>query len=415
MNIAVIGSGISGLTAAHLLSEKHHITLFEANDYIGGHTATKDIEIQGKQYAVDTGFIVYNDWTYYNFIDLMTRHNIPSLPTEMGFSVSAQNKTLEYCGNNLNTLFSDRRNLLRPEFWGMLKDIIRFNIKAKKDLENNRIEPGLTLFEYLQSRCFGQMFVNGYIIPMACAIWSSSSRVVKDFEALFFLRFFKNHGLLNLNNRPQWRVLQNGSRSYISALIAPFKNNIHTSTPVTKITRSEDHVSVHWSENCQLFDQVIIATHSDQALSLLDDADENEKEILSGIDYNDSSVLLHTDSSLLPRKKRAWSSWNFLLQEDNEKPVLTYNMNILQRLKCPETICVTINGDTLIDPKKVLGHYHYAHPQFSADTVRYQHRWSEINGDRRTWFCGAYWNNGFHEDGVVSGIRVAESLENPKL
>ena len=411
MDVAVIGGGISGLTAGHLLSEKYRVTLFEANAYIGGHTATKDVEVQGRRYAVDTGFIVYNDWTYDNFIGLMEKFNIPSQPTEMGFSVSAQNRSLEYCGSSLNTLFSDRRNLLRPAFWEMLKDIIRFNGKAKKDLDRNRIAPGISLLDYLKSGGYGALFVNGYIIPMACAIWSSSSRTIENFEALFFLRFFKNHGLLTINQRPQWRVIKNGSRSYIPKMIRPFEKRIHTSTPITRVTRSANAVSVEWAGGSQVFDQVVIATHSDQALALLADADEKEKATLSAIPYSDNSVVLHTDVSLLPRQRRAWTSWNFLLQENNpDKPVLTYNMNILQGLECPETLCVTVNGEGLIAPEKVLGRYRYAHPQFSADGIRHQQNWHEINGKRRTWFCGAYWRNGFHEDGVVSGMRVAESL-----
>ena len=412
MKIGIVGSGISGLTAGNQLSPNHDVTVFESEPVIGGHTATKDIEIQGREFAVDTGFIVYNDWTYPNFIQLMEKLGIESQTTEMGFSVSAIDGTLEYCGSSLNAMFSDRKNLINPAFLGMVRDIMRFNKKSLKDLADNRIVAGQTLRDYLQAGNFSKLFVNGYIIPMACAIWSSSSSAVEDFEALFFIRFFKNHGLLNINDRPQWRVLKNGSRSYLPAITQSFKNKIHTATPIRRITRSESGVKVSTDSAEHHFDHIVIACHSDQALSILGDADVAEREILSAIPFSDNTVTMHTDASVLPRRKRAWASWNYLIRNNNKgKPILTYNMNMLQGLAAPETICVTVNGDRHIDPDKILGRYSYAHPQFSVASIKAQKNWSTINGNRNTWFCGAYWGNGFHEDGVTSGIQVTKAIE----
>ena len=412
MKIGIVGSGISGLTVANRLSSNHDITVFESEPLIGGHTATRDVEIQGQEFAVDTGFIVYNDWTYPNFIQLMSRLGIESQTTEMGFSVTAVDGTLEYCGSSLNAIFSDRKNLINPAFLGMVRDIVRFNKKSVKDLSNGHIVPGQTLRDYLREGKFGKLFIDGYIVPMACAIWSASSSTVEDFEALFFIRFFRNHGLLNINDRPQWRVLKNGSRSYLPAITEPFKKRIHTGTPIRRITRAENGVRVNTDSAEHHFDHVVIACHSNQALSILGDADSAEREVLSAIPYSDNTVTMHTDTTVLPRRKRAWSSWNYLIRNNNRgKPILTYNMNILQSLAAPETICVTVNGDRHIDPNKILARFSYAHPQFSVASIKAQKKWSTINGTRKTWFCGAYWGSGFHEDGVTSGIRIAESIE----
>ena len=411
MKIAIIGSGVSGLTAANLLSTDHDLTIFESESVIGGHTATRDVQIGEEEFAVDTGFIVYNDWTYPNFIHLMDRLGVKSQATDMGFSVTTTDGGLEYCGSSLNALFSDRANLVNPSFLKMVWDIVRFNKKAISDLSNDRIVKGQTLTDYLKEGDFGKLFINGYIIPMACAIWSSSSSTVEDFEALFFIRFFKNHGLLNINNRPQWRVLKNGSRSYLPAIVEPFKNRIHTDTPVRGVIRFKDNIKVITDSAEHSFDHAIMACHSDQALSILGDANSEEREVLSAIPYSDNTVTMHTDTSVLPRQERAWASWNYMIRNENKgKPILTYNMNILQGLTAPETICVTVNGDRHINPDKILGRYSYAHPQFTVDGINAQKNWSSINGQNRTWFCGAYWGNGFHEDGVTSGIRVAEAI-----
>ncbi|MCP3907711.1 MAG: NAD(P)-binding protein [Oceanicoccus sp.] len=412
MKIAVIGSGISGLSSAYLLQHDHEITVFESEANIGGHTATMDVTLQGKDYAVDTGFIVYNDWTYPNFIRLMDELGVQSQPTEMSFSVSCDLSGLEYGGNNLNTLFAQRRNIFSPSYLKMIKDILRFNKESIEHLESGRIEEGITLGEYLKSNGYGETFANKYLIPMGSAIWSASTDSMFDFPLLFFVRFFKNHGLLSVNNRPQWRVIKGGSREYLQPLTAGFKDRIRVNSPVASISRDETGVDISLADgSIERFDQVIVASHSDQALSMLNDATVAEKEVLGAIPYQKNDVVLHTDASILPNKKLAWSSWNYWLRsERQEQAILTYNMNILQGIEAPETFCVTLNATESIDSSKILGQYNYSHPVFSLQSVAAAERWGDINGVNRTWFCGAYWANGFHEDGASSGIRVAKAL-----
>jgi len=412
VKIAVIGSGISGLSSAYLLQHDHEITVFESEANIGGHTATMDVTLQGKDYAVDTGFIVYNDWTYPNFIRLMDELGVQSQPTEMSFSVSCDLSGLEYGGNNLNTLFAQRRNIFSPSYLKMIKDILRFNKESIEHLESGRIEEGITLGEYLKSNGYGETFANKYLIPMGSAIWSASTDSMFDFPLLFFVRFFKNHGLLSVNNRPQWRVIKGGSREYLQPLTAGFKDRIRVNSPVASISRDETGVDISLADgSIERFDQVIVASHSDQALSMLNDATVAEKEVLGAIPYQKNDVVLHTDASILPNKKLAWSSWNYWLRsERQEQAILTYNMNILQGIEAPETFCVTLNATESIDSSKILGQYNYSHPVFSLQSVAAAERWGDINGVNRTWFCGAYWANGFHEDGASSGIRVAKAL-----
>ncbi|WP_426416228.1 NAD(P)/FAD-dependent oxidoreductase [Aestuariirhabdus sp. LZHN29] len=413
MRIAIIGTGISGLTAAYLLNQRHDITLYESSDRIGGHTATVNVPLNEQQYAIDTGFIVFNDWTYPNFIRLLEQLGVSSKATEMGFSVSCEDTGLEYSGNSLDSLFAQRRNLLKLDHWRMLRDIMRFNREAKVDLQGGKIPPQLSLGDYLQSHGYSHAFRDFYLIPMGAAIWSSGRQAMLDFPAQFFLRFFNNHGLLNINERPQWRVIEGGSRSYLTPLIAGFRDRIHLSCPVQSIQRTQDGVVLQHSEGKQTFDQVVIASHSDQALSMLADPSALEKQILGAIPYQDNEVILHTDESLLPRHQKTWSSWNYRLKKGTNRtsslPVLTYNMNILQGIDSETVFCVTLNDSSSIDPTKVLGRYTYAHPQFSIEGTAAQ-QWRAINGVKSTWFCGAYWGNGFHEDGVNSGLRVAEAL-----
>ncbi len=412
MKIAVIGSGISGLSAAYLLQHDHEITVFESEESIGGHTATMDVNVQGKDYAVDTGFIVYNDWTYPNFIRLMDELGVQSQPTEMSFSVSCDLSGLEYGGNNLNTLFAQRRNLFSPSYLKMIKDILRFNKESIEDLESGRIEESVTLGEYLKANGYGETFANKYLIPMGSAIWSASTDSMFDFPLLFFVRFFKNHGLLSVNNRPQWRVIKGGSREYLQPLTAGFKDRIRVSSPVATIQRDESGVDVTLADgSVERFDQVIVASHSDQALAMLGDATKAEQDVLGAIPYKQNDVVLHTDDTILPNKKLAWSSWNYWLRsERQEQAILSYDMNILQGIDAPVTFCVTLNATESIDASKILGQYSYSHPVFSLESVAAAERWSDINGVNRTWFCGAYWANGFHEDGASSGIRVAKAL-----
>ena len=415
--IAVIGSGIAGLTAAYRLSTQHDVSVFEANPVIGGHTATIDVSLDGRDYAIDTGFIVFNDWTYPNFIALMNELGVQSQPTEMGFSVKDPRSGFEYCGSSLGSLFAQRRNAFNPKFWRMLADIVRFNREAIADLDSGRLDPALTLGEYLAANRYGDYFCRRYLVPMGAAIWSASTQAMLQFPLLFFVRFFRNHGLLSVNQRPQWRVLKGGSRSYLEPLTAPYRERVFTSTPVLNIRRHADRVDITTARfGTQSFDAVVIAAHSNQALAMLDDASASERDILGAIPYRDNTVILHTDDSVLPQRRRAWASWNYQLHDDQKQPaVLSYDMNILQGIESPHTFCVTLNAVTsnqrsAIDPAKVLGRFCYAHPEFTVPGIAAQQRWREINGVNRTWFCGAYWRNGFHEDGVVSGLRVAHAL-----
>ncbi|MEP5763940.1 MAG: FAD-dependent oxidoreductase [Halieaceae bacterium] len=411
MKIAIIGSGISGLACAHYLHQSHDVHVFEASPRIGGHTATMDVSLGGRSYAIDTGFIVYNDWTYPRFIALMDKLGVSSKATNMGFSVSDQLSGLEYAGSNLDTLFAQRMNLVSPRFWGMLRDILRFNKDSVADLDAGRISADITLGEYLRSNGYGESFINQYLVPMGSAIWSADTDVMQDFPLQFFIRFFRNHGLLNVKNRPQWRVIEGGSRQYLEPLTNGFRDNIHCNKAVRGISRQAEGVSLGFADGSSArFDQVVMACHSDQALALLQDPSDSEREVLGAMRYQDNDVVLHTDRKMLPRNEKTWSAWNYLLTAEGQRAVLTYNMNILQGLEAPETFCVTLNHNDAINPHKILGRFNYAHPVFSLDGIKAQQRWQEINGEQ-TWYCGAYWHNGFHEDGVRSAERVADSIK----
>ncbi len=410
-DIAIIGSGISGLTCAWLLSRNHKVTIFEANDYVGGHTATKDITLNHQSYSVDTGFIVFNDWTYPNFIKLLQQLDVARQATEMSFSVKCQNTGLEYSGNSLNTLFAQRSNLLKPGYWLFLRDILRFNKQAVQDLEQGRISPAETLGEYLQKNRYSDAFIHHYLVPMGSAIWSAPEVSMLNFPLAFFVRFFKNHGLLSVSNRPQWYVIKGGSREYVDKMLERLQANIYLSTPVHSVKRHSSGATVTTHRGDENFDAVIFACHSDQALDMLDDASSDEQEILGALPYQVNDVVLHTDASLLPQRKLAWASWNYHLGRNPEQPAaLTYNMNILQGIDSPETLCVTLNNTDLINPKKILGRYRYSHPCFTLEGMQAQQQWRRINGSNHSWYCGAYWLNGFHEDGVNSALRVCEDF-----
>lgn len=411
MKIAIIGSGIAGLTCAHLLQRQHAITLYESSDRIGGHTHTVDVQLGERHYAVDTGFIVFNDWTYPNFIRLLDQLGIASRPTEMSFSVHDPQTAHEYNGNTLNSLFAQRRNLLSPPFWGMLYDILRFNRQALNDLEQQRVNDTLSLGDYLYMNGYGERFIDHYIVPMGAAIWSMPLAQMLGFPLQFFVRFFKHHGLLSVNDRPQWRVVEGGSRSYLAPLCAPFAERIRLNCPVLGVTRDADGVSLFSRAGMERYDKVVFACHSDQALLMLHDPSQAEREILGALRYADNDVVLHTDTRLLPRRPLAWASWNYRLGGSQSQPAaVTYNMNILQGIDAPQTFCVSLNQTGAIDPGKVLGRYTYAHPQFSLAGVRAQARHAELCGARHSYYCGAYWGNGFHEDGVVSALRVADQF-----
>lgn len=409
MKIAIIGAGISGLTAAWQLHRQHELTLFEANNYIGGHTHTVDVEVGGRQYAIDTGFIVFNDWTYPHFIALLDELGVASQPTLMSFSVRCERTGLEYNGDNLNTLFAQRRNLFRPSFYCMIRDILRFNREAPALLN---AESDLSLNAYLQQHSYSREFCAHYILPMAASIWSAETALVGEMPARFFVQFFKNHGLLSVNQRPQWRVIQGGSRSYVERLTAPFRDRIRLNCPVATVSRQPSQVLIKPKDSPEeAFDAVIFACHSDQALHLLADASNPEREILGAIPYQENEAVLHTDIRLLPRRRRAWAAWNYHLPEQPQTRVaVTYDMNILQGLDTAETFCVTLNRSAAIDPARILYRTTYHHPVFTEAGVAAQARRAEISGVNRTGYCGAYWSYGFHEDGVNSGLAVVRDL-----
>lgn len=416
MKIAVIGSGIAGMTAAYSLAGQHEVHLFEAAARLGGHTATLDVDDEGKQLAVDTGFIVYNDHTYPLFIELMDKLKVANRPTPMSFSVSDTASGLEYAGSNLDSLFAQRRNLVSPRFWRLLRDILRFNRQAEADLDREPTLAGETLGSYLRRFGYSAEFRDYYLIPMGAAIWSSNHDTLEQFPFGFFVRFFRNHGLLQLSNRPQWRTIVGGSRSYIEPLTANYRDNIHLSTPVLQVQRRVLHEGIPQAcltlrDGQRFFDQVIFACHSDQALKLLADPTLAEVEVLGAIPYTRNEVVLHTDTTLLPHNRRTWSSWNVSLgRSETDKPALTYDMNILQGLKSRQTWCVTLNQTALIHPESIRAVCHYDHPLFTLKGIRAQQRWSDINGRIDTWYCGAWWRNGFHEDGVWSARRVTDAL-----
>ncbi|WP_395341028.1 NAD(P)/FAD-dependent oxidoreductase [Ningiella sp. W23] len=414
--IAIIGSGISGLTSAYLLNKHHDITLFEANDYIGGHTATKAVSIDNQSYKIDTGFIVYNDWTYPNFIKLMKAINVQTQATEMSFSVHNESNGLEYNGNNLNSLFAQRRNLLSPRFWRLVLDILKFNKVCKQAIEDKADTQNITLIEFIRQHELSQHFIDNYILPMCAAIWSTSLEASANFPLSFFLKFFNNHGLLNVSNRPQWYTLVGGSSSYIAPLTESFKDRIHLNCPVSNIYKTDHGFGVVSAQGDEHFDELILSCHSDQALKLLDlESFENAEElhdVLGAIPYSMNEVVLHTDTSILPERKLAWASWNYRIKgtegESLAPAAVSYNMNILQRLNAETTFCVTLNDTAKIDRDKILGTYYYAHPQFSPQMVEAQGRRKEVCGVDGMHFCGAYWYNGFHEDGVRSALDVCQ-------
>ena len=411
MKVAIIGSGISGLTAAYLLHKEHDITVFEANDYIGGHTHTHEIKQNDKLWSVDSGFIVYNEKTYPNFISLLQKLKVEVQKTSMGFSVKSPSTNLEYSGGSLNTIFAQRKNLLKPSFLIMLKDVLRFNRIAVKELLT--VDQSTTISDFLKRHNFSSHFIENYIIPMGAAIWSTAAEKTTEMPAAFYIRFFKNHGLLQVFNRPQWFVIKGGSKSYVKKIIAGFKENILLSSAVKGVVRTPDGVMIYHDKDKDpiKFDKVIFATHSDQALALLKDPSDNELSILSALPYQKNIAILHTDNSLMPKIKTTWSSWNYLLSGDPGKPVtLTYNMNILQSLDAQPDFLVTLNSSSEIDPTKIIKKIEYHHPLFTVDGVKAQKRKTEISGANNTFYCGAYWGNGFHEDGVNSALEVCKDF-----
>ena len=408
MRIAIIGTGISGMTAAYLLSEDHEVVVYEANDDIGGHTNTAEVSMNGEEYAVDTGFIVFNEKTYPNFVKLLTRLGIGWQNSLMSFSVQCEKTGLEFSPSTLNSLFIQRRNLLRPSFHRMLWDVTRFKKDAEALLEADDYET--TLADFLVEKGYSKAFVEHFIIPMGEAIWSADPVKFNEFPARYFTEFFKNHGFLNVKNQPQWLTVKGRSKQYIKPITQPYRDRIRIKCPVASVTRHSDHVEVRpQNQGAESFDQVVIATHSDQALDLLDDPTEAETTILGAIPYQENQAVLHCDESLLPSKKAAWASWNYHIpKEELGRVAVTYDMNILQRIGAPKELCVSLNLAKLIDPDKIFRQMLYHHPVYNPESLNARHSHAEINGKNRTYFAGAYWGYGFHEDGVVSALEVCK-------
>ena len=405
VRIAIIGSGISGVVTARLLHREHEITVFEANSYAGGHCNTVPVAVDGKQHNIDTGFIVYNDRTYPQFSEILSDLNVATSPTSMSFSVRCDRTGLEYNGSSLNGLFTQRRNLLRPSFLRMLRDILRFNRDGAVDAE--RVSARQTVGDYLLQGRYSEEFAHQYLLPMGAAIWSCPCSDFADFPIRFILDFYVHHGLLSLRDRPVWRIIDGGSQTYVGLLVEPFHDRIRLRCPVREVTRHENGVVVRHASGENTFDEVIFACHSDQALRMLNDADGLETELLSAFPYSDNTAVLHTDETILPRQQRAWASWNYhITDQEKMRPALTYNMNILQQIDSSKTFCVTLNEDDSINPDEVLARFKYSHPVFTMRRAEVQQRHHEVIRRRHTSFCGAYWRNGFHEDGVVSALAV---------
>jgi uncharacterized protein len=409
MRIAVIGSGISGMVAAARLHPDHEVTVFEAANHVGGHTNTRDVDWQGRRYAIDTGFIVFNDWTYPRFIALLQQLGVGYQDSNMSFSLRDERSGLEYNGTSLNSLFAQRMNALRPSFLRMLFDILRFNREARALLAGHDDE--LTLGDYLELQGYSRAFRERYLVPMGKAIWSASETGMLEFPARFFAEFFDKHGFLNVDHRPVWQAVKGGSREYMTRLAAPLRHRIRLDSPVTGIRRDPAGVSIRTHAGTERFDHVFVACHSDQALKILLDATPAEREVLGAFPYQRNEAVLHTDERLLPRRPLARAAWNYHLLDDRlprneltgarDLAVLTYDMNVLQSLDAPVRFLVTLNrGD--IDRGKIIESHTYHHPVYTPAGVAAQKRRAEISGVNRTFYCGAYWRYGFHEDGVVS-------------
>ena len=410
MRIAVVGAGVSGLVAAWILSREHEVTVFEKDSRVGGHTNTFDAPAGGRTWPVDTGFIVHNRETYPNFTRILSTLGVATKESTMSFSVACEETGLEYSPSTPGTLFAQHRNLFRPAFWRMLRDALRFRHEMPAILAGSGY--GTTLGEYLRQGGYSAAFIEKFLIPMGAAIWSADPDRFRDVPLRFFVRFFANHRFLESAGQPGWRVIEGGSRSYLEPLTATFRDRIKTDTAVASIRRRENGVDVLLAEGeTRTFDQVVVATHSDQALALLSDPVEAERAILGAIPYQENRTLLHTDVSLLPKRRKVWAAWNFRrLPGRTGRAAVTYDMSILQGIRAPEEFLVTLNREEAVDPSRVLYRTIYHHPVYTAEALAAQSRWGEINGVRRTWFCGAYWGYGFHEDGVNSALAVTRAL-----
>lgn len=409
MKIAVIGSGIAGMGAAYLLSRQHEVVLYEKENHIGGHTHTHAVRQGNRDYQIDTGFIVFNSENYPLLSKLFDELNVASQKTEMGFSVQNAASGLEYNATNLNAMFCQRRNLVSPKFIRMTRDILRFYRECPILLGLRGDGP--TLGGYLHENNYSQLFIDDHIVPMACALWSSPSDTILQFPAKYLVQFMHNHHMLQVNERPEWRVVQGGSSSYIRALEKKWKLNVRLNAGVQSVSRSGNQAHIKTADGEDSFDQVVFACHSDQALALLSDANPHEREILGDLPYQQNETVLHTDASMLPKNKKAWAAWNaYIPALKTDACTVSYCMNILQSVQSPEPFVVTLNRTADIAPDKIIAKMRYQHPLYTHASVKAKTRRHEINGKNNTWFAGAYWGFGFHEDGLRSGVDVARAL-----
>lgn len=409
MKIAIVGGGISGLYAAHYLSKQHHVTLYEAHDTLGGHTDTHSITIKERNYKIDTGFIVFNEHNYHYFCRFLNDLGVASQPSIMTFSVADALSGIEYNATTLDKLFCQRRNLFRPQFYRMVRDILRFYREAPALLNSSDDE--LTLGDYLDQQHYSQTFIDDHILPMASALWSGPPQIVRNFPARYFVAFMANHQMLKTDNRPQWRTVCGGSSTYVQAFKQSFNGELRLDCPVQAIIRDNNGISIETKGDQKYYDKLILACHSDQALGLLQNASDQETEILGAMSFQENDVVLHTDASLMPKHPKAWASWNALkLNEPQTHCTVTYYMNMLQNLEAPEPLLVTLNCTDRIDSEKILKRRSYHHPVYTPASLAAQKRRTEINGVNNTWYAGAYWGWGFHEDGAKSAQEVVDRI-----
>jgi predicted NAD/FAD-binding protein len=410
MRVAIIGTGIAGMTAAYLLAAEHDLVVFEANDYLGGHTNTIPVSQGGRTYPLDTGFIVFNETTYPHFVKLLRRLQVPWQPANMSFSVQEAATGLEFGFRSPRGIFAQPQNLWRPSFLRMLWDIWRFRQKSA-ELERDE-DYQISLGEYLAGRGYSKAFAQHFLVPLGSALWSADPRDLDDFPARYLAEYFQRHRFLNLTRKIKWQVIQGGSHNYVEPLTRPYRDRVRLNSPVAWVKRHPDFVEVKPRRGePERFDRVILATHSDQALGLLADPSEGERHILGAFPYQENSTILHTDATLLPRRRAAWASWNYYVPpRPQDRATLTYHLNRLQSLTAPLEFCLTLNRDRDIDPARVLKRIVYHHPVYRRQAPLAQKRWPEINGVNRTYFCGAYWGSGFHEDGVVSALNVCREF-----
>ena len=412
LNIAVIGGGIAGMAAAWLLHQRHQVTVYERNSYIGGHSNTVDAPTAGHATPVDTGFIVYNEQNYPNLTALFRHFDVPTKPSEMSFAASMDSGRYEYAGTDQNGQLGQRRHVMRPRFWNMLRDLLRFYREAPELLTDGS-DDDPSLGDYLRREKYGTVFIKTHLLPMGAAIWSSTGRQMEEYPARAFIRFFVNHGLVNLKNRPAWRTVDGGSRQYVQRLTASYRDSIRYGG-VRALSRTQNGALVtDWHGNVETFDHVVVATHADEALRLLGDADPAERQLLGAWNYTQNRAVLHSDASLMPRRRQVWSSWNFIgdaAAGQDRQLCITYWMNRLQGLDPAAPLFVTLNPVHEPRPDTVMGTFDYAHPFFDRAALASQEDLWSLQGHRRTWFCGSYFGAGFHEDALQSGLAVAEQL-----